>query len=272
MKLKEALKGKLTPKEFDLLKGSYDTLGSIAIIEIPPELEKKEKLIGNTLLDLQKNIRTVAKKTGIHSGEFRLRKLKIIAGRRSKETEYKENNVRLLLHAEKVYFSPRLSTERKRIMEKVRPGETVLVMFSGVGPYVFVISRNTGAREVYGVEVNPEAHKYALRNRELNKAQNVKLYLGDVRKVVPKIRKRFDRIIMPLPRGAENFLDTALAASRRGTTIHFYDFEREEEMPDASFEKIRKAAGRKEYEILGWNRCGNYGPGKYRVCVDFRVM
>ena len=158
MKLRDLLREKLDEKEISALKTGFDTIGSIAIIEIPPELVKKERMIGEALMKIHNNVKTVAKKVGIHKGEFRLQKLKIIAGKKTKETEYKENNIRLLLNLEKVYFSPRLSTERKRVMEKVKPNESVLVMFSGCGPYVCVIAKNTKAKDVYGIEINPVAH------------------------------------------------------------------------------------------------------------------
>lgn len=272
MKLRDALKKKLSKKELSVLKTSYDSLGSLAIMEIPDELVKKEKLIGETLLKLQKNIKTVAKKVGKHYGEFRKQRLKIIAGVKKKETEYKENGIRLLLHAENVYFSPRLSTERKRVMEKVRPGESVLVMFSGCGPYTCAIAKNTKAKEVYGIEINPEAHKYAEKNLLLNKIKNAKVFLGDVRKVIPKLKKRFDRIAMPLPKSAEDFIDVALKASKKGTIIHFYDFEHENDIPEASLGKIKKAMGKRRYRVLEWRKCGEYSPRKYRVVVDFKVL
>ena len=41
----ELLKGKLTKEEIKLVGTSYDVLGDVAIIEILPELEKKEKII-----------------------------------------------------------------------------------------------------------------------------------------------------------------------------------------------------------------------------------
>ncbi|MBD3313879.1 class I SAM-dependent methyltransferase family protein, partial [Candidatus Woesearchaeota archaeon] len=195
MKLREALKEDLTEEELSKLKASFDVIGSIAIIDVPEELESKEKLIAQTLLDMHKNIDTVAKKAGIHKGEFRTQKLKIIAGKRSKETEAKENNVRLKLHAENVYFSPRLSTERKRIAELVKTGESVLVMFSGCAPYVCVIAKNSEAKEVYGVEINPAGHEYGLENLRINKIDNAKLFNGDVRDAVPKLKKKFDRIL-----------------------------------------------------------------------------
>ena len=273
MRLREALAHKLSKAELGFLKAAFDTVGSIAIIEIPPEIRKREKLIAETLLGLQKNIKTVVKKVGIHSGEFRLQKVRIIAGERTKETEHKEHNVHLLLHIEKVYFSPRLSTERGRILELVKPGESVLVMFSGCAPYPCVIAKNTQAKEVYGVEINPAGHEYGLKNVALNKLRNVKLFLGDVRKVVPRLHKKFDRVLMPLPRSAETFLDIALGAVKKGGVVHFYDFLHESEMPDAALQKIRKAcdSSRRRCTIIKWTKCGQYSPGRFRICVDFRA-
>jgi tRNA (guanine37-N1)-methyltransferase len=164
MRLRQALKGKLSKKELNILKTAFDVVGEIAILEIDPELGKKEKIIAQTLLEMQKNIKTVVKKVGIHSGKFRLQKLKIIAGKRKKETIHKENMIRLKLNAEKVYFSPRMATERKRIMEQIKPGEEILIMFSGCAPYPCVLAKNTKAKEIYGIEINPAAHKYALEN------------------------------------------------------------------------------------------------------------
>ncbi len=273
MRLRELLKSRLSEQEMAFLKSSYDIIGSIAIMEIPEELKNKGRVIAESLMSIQKNVKTVLKKAGMHEGEFRTQKLKHVAGKRTKETEVKENNVRLRLDVEKVYFSPRLSTERKRISELVKEGESVLVMFSGCAPYVCVIARNSGAKEVYGVEINPAGHEYGLENLRINKITNARLLNGDVRKVVPGLKKKFDRIIMPLPRGAEGFLNTALGAAKKGAVIHFYDFEDSKDIPDRAFEKIKGAcaqAGRK-CNIIGWRKCGQYSPRRYRIVVDFKA-
>ncbi|MBD3310389.1 methyltransferase domain-containing protein [Candidatus Woesearchaeota archaeon] len=272
LNLKQALKGKLPPKKVEKSVRSFDTVGDIAIIEIPEELRDKEKLIGKTLLGLHKNIKVVCRKAGVHQGPFRTQKLKIIAGARRKETEYKETNVRLKLNVEKCYFSPRLSTERKRVMEQVKDKEDVMIMFSGVGPYVCVIAKNRSPKKVVGVEINPVAHNYAEENARINKLDNVELHQGDVREVVPKLGK-FDRIAMPLPRSAEDFLDTALKAAKKGAVIHFYDFLHIDKFYEAK-EKIKKAckSAKKQCRILRTVKCGQFGPRIYRICVDFRVM
>ena len=273
--IRDLLKGKLTQKELSIIPSSYDVVGSILIFsDFPKELVKKEKIIGETLLQLHKNIRTIAKKTGKYSGKYRLPKLKIIAGEKTKETEHKENNSRLKLDVEKVYFSSRLSTERKRIFSQVRKNEVILVMFSGMGVYPITIARNSWAKEIYGIEINPAAHRYAQENLKLNKiTDRVKLYLGDVKKILPKISKKFDRIIMPLPKGAENYLGLALNKTRNKGIMHFYTFSEEDK-----YEPIKKTIKKeclkqkKRYKILKIAKCGQFSPRVNRICVDFRVF
>ncbi|OIO62575.1 hypothetical protein AUJ83_02650 [Candidatus Woesearchaeota archaeon CG1_02_33_12] len=185
--IRDLLKDKLTKKELNLVPSAFDVIGGIIILEIKQGIVKKEKIIAEAFLKLNKNIKTVAKKEGIHKGVYRVQKLKILAGISKKETIYKENNVKIKLDVENVYFSPRLSSERKRIMTLVKPKESILVMFSGCGPYPLVLSKNTKAKEVYGVEINPIAHKYALENLKLNKLNNISFYCGDVKEILPKM-------------------------------------------------------------------------------------
>ena len=198
---------------------------------------------------------------------------KIIAGEKRKETFHKENNVFIKLDVETVYFSARMSTERKRITELIEPNESVMVMFSGCGIYPLVIAKNTKCKEVYGIEINPAAHKYALENIKKNKLENkIKIFLGDVKKILPKINKKFDRILMPLPKGGENFLELSLKHIKKNGIIHFYDFLHEDEFEKAH-EKIKKACEKsnKKFKIIGTVKCGQYSPGFFRVCADFIV-
>lgn len=265
--LKETLKSKLTKPELNLLKTAYDQLGGIVIIEIDSKLQKKAKLIAQTLLKLNSGIKTVYQKAAPHSGKYRTQELKFLAGERKKEALYKENNVSLKLDVEKVYFSPRLSSERKRIYEMVKPGEMVMVLFSGCGPYVCTIAKNTNAKKVWGIEINPVAHKYAVENAMLNKIGNVRLIQGDAKLVAPKIKEKFDRILMPLPKASGDFLETAMNLAKNGTILHFYDFQKEGEFKLAA-EKIKKAC---KCKILRIVKCGQYSPRVFRICVDCQL-
>ena len=107
----------------------------------------------------------------------------------------------------------------------------------------------------------------------MNKFGNIKLYNGDVKRVLPKIKKKFDRILMPLPKDAEDFLGVALKKVKKNGIIHLYDFQEEANIPEASIEKVEKSCSKvkKKFKILDVVKCGQYSPRKYRVCVDFRV-
>jgi|SRR3989338_7980752 len=245
------------------LPSSYDVIGNIAIL---PEKTKNPKKIAQALLKNFKNIKTVAIKTGIHHGKFRLQKTKILAGKKTKTTLHKENGCVFKLNIDKTYFSPRLVSERLRIAKLVKKNESVLVMFSGVAVYPINIAKHSKAGEVYAIEINPSAHKFAQENLKLNKISNVKLFLGDVKKILPKINKKFDRIVMPLPSDAEYYLDLAIKKLNKNGVIHFYDFQRKENIPNASIEKIKKHCNPK---ILNVVKVGQYSPRKYRICIDF---
>ncbi len=272
--LKFFLKNKLTKKELIQLPSSFDVVGSILIFsDLPPELNKKEKMIGREIIKHHKNIKTVLKKTKKYSGKFRTPKLKIIAGQKTKETTHKENNSNIKLNVEKVYFSSRLSNERKRINNLIKKNEDVLVMFSGCSVYPINIAKNSKAKEIVGIEINPTAYKYALENLKLNKVEDkIKLYLGDVKKIIPKLNKKFDRIIMPLPKGADKFLNLALNKIKKKGIIHYYDFS-EESSHDITLKKIDKECRnqKKKYKILNIVKCGQFSPRVNRICVDFRV-
>jgi len=170
--LSELLKNKLTQDEQDSLPSAYDVVGEIAILDIKSELKAKEKIIAQALLKLHNNLKTVVRKSGIHSGEFRLQKHVHLAGKRNKKTIHKESGVRLKLDIDNVYFSVRSGTERARIAAQVKKGEKVLIMFSGCAPFPLVIAKNSKPDIVVGIEKNKEGHKYALENLDLNK--NVK--------------------------------------------------------------------------------------------------
>src|SRR3989338_7667082 len=226
------LKNKLAEKQLNLIPSSCDIVGDILIFSVmPKELVKKEKTIGNALLKLHKNIKVVLKKTKKFSGRYRLPRLKVIAGEKRKETMHRENGIQLKLDVVKVYFSPRLSNERKRVSDLVKENESVLVMFSGAGVYPLVIAKNSGCKEAYGIELNKTAHEYALENIRLNKLANkITLICGDVKKI--RLNKKFGRILMPLPKDAGDFLEDAFKYSKKGTIIHFYSFGQEKEFKD----------------------------------------
>jgi len=277
MNLKEALVKKLTKKEIGLLHRSFDVIGDIAIVDIPKGLKKKEKLIAKTLLNYN-NIKTVLKKASNVQGRLRTRKLLWLAGEKRKETIHKESGCRFRVDVETCYFSPRLGTDRLDVAKKVKRGEKVLVMFSGVGPAPIVIAKHSKAKEVWSVEISRKASKYAEENIKLNKLMNVHHIQGDVKRVLPKIIKKvgkFDRIMMARPQLKYTFLKEAFSASKKGTVIHMHDFLFVQEIPKITLEKIedelKKFKKFKHYKFLGWKKAGEIAPRKLRARIDFVI-
>lgn len=274
MSVEDLLKGKLTPAEIKSIPHSQEVLGRIMILEIPEELEKKENTIAQAYLEAGHHIETVVKKNTSYTGVFRTRKVKILAGKKKKETIHNENGVRIMLHLEDVYFSARSGNERLRVAKLIKKGEEILVMFSGAAPLPLVIAKNSDAKKIYGVELNPDAHRYAEKNVRLNKFEKrIILYNGDVRKVVPNLKKKFDRVAMPLPKTSEEFLDVALPATKKGGTIHLYTFLSEEKMIEEA-KRVKKICLDLGYKvkILRKIKCGQFSPGTFRICFDIVVL
>jgi len=269
-KLKNDLCSVCSEEEISRLVGGYDVVGDVAIIIIPEELAAKEKLIGDTLLAANPRLRTVAKRAGLYSGEYRTIPLTIIAGGDSTETEVKEFGLRLRLDPAKVYYSVRSGSERQRIASLVMPDEQVLVMFSGIAPFPLHIAKYSAASWITGIEKNPVAHAYARENIQLNRAlNNISLYCGDVRDVLIEIEQNFHRIIMPAPTLAGNYLEDALQVLASGGTLHYYDMQAPDcfDLAVADIEGACTAAGRRlvSARIV---RCGHCSPKSYRICVD----
>src|SRR5579872_3167032 len=152
--LKSLLRGKLSEEEIEQLSSSFDVIGDIAIIKIPDALKNREDLIGEEILRNVKNVKTVMKQGSDVSGEYRIRKVSLIAGDEKYETIYKESGISIRVDVRFVYFSPRLSTERLRLRELVQQGEHIFNMFAGVGTFSFVIAK-TKECVVESVDKNP---------------------------------------------------------------------------------------------------------------------
>jgi len=253
-----------------LLPSSFDIIGDVAIIELPEELKPYGRAIGEAILKVHRHIKAVFAKGSRVEGEYRVRELIHLAGKNRPETIHRENGIRLKLDVAKVYFSPRLATERMRIFKKTQPGEVVFDMFAGVGPYSILLARK--AKLVFAVDLNPWAVKYLDENTRLNRANNIVPILGDVRKVAGKIKA--DRVVMNLPKFADRFLREAMMSVKPGGVVHYYGFSPEEDLYSEHEAKI-KAVARElglEVGILDRRKVRPYAPRQFNIAIDFRVL
>ncbi len=271
--LRKELAKKLSKKDLEKLRASYDVVGDIAVIEIPLELKKKKKIIANTLIKLIKNVKTVACKIGAHKGKYRRQKLEVLAGEKNLIAVHKETGCIFKFDVEKCYFSPRLGTERLRAAKLIKPKESVLVACSGVSPFPIIFAKYSKAKNIVALELNPVAHKFALENIKLNKVENkVKALKGDVKKASTIIKQKFDRIFIPAPKEGSSLIPPILKLAKKGAYIHVYDFANESEFKLAA-NKVKEACkkAKRKCKILRVIKCGQHAPRVYRVRIDAKL-
>jgi tRNA (guanine37-N1)-methyltransferase len=225
--LTDVLESKLAPRLIASLPRSWDIIGEIAVVKVPQELRPYRAIVGQAMLRLNKNVRTVLAKQGAVSGTYRLREMEVIAGKSDTTTIHREYGCEYYVDLAKAYFSPRLSLEHHRVASSVREGETVLDMFAGVGPFAVQIAKNVKNVRVYAIDANPYAVEFLKKNIMLNKVDGkVVPILGNSEQIVEqKLSGMADRVIMNLPGQAAQFTRTACQALKpRGGIIHFYGF------------------------------------------------
>jgi len=281
--LKDKLATVVPKKYLSKINRSFDMVGTIAILDVPKGLESIENSIAWTLLRSTPNVKTVAKRASITSGKYRIRKIKVLVGDKTTETIHVENGVRLKLDLNEAYFTPRWVTERRRIANLVKPRENVLVMFAGVGPFSLAITKlQPRVGKVTSVEINPTACKYLEENIRLNcgiyKGQKKPaialmqekhdVFCGDVTQILPELKGKFDRVLMPLPKTAIEFLELAIQKTKKGGTVHFYTFAGEKELASMK----RKLVKDHKVRLMKTTICGAYAPGVDRYCFDLRVL
>lgn len=221
------------------LPSSFDVVGDVAMIKLPEELVPYASRIGEALLKVNRSLRIVFRDHGV-KGDFRIRDLERIAGEGGSETVHKEFGVRLYTDPARVYFNPRLSSERSRIAGLVRDGETIIDMFGGVAPFGTVICHLAHPDVVYSIDLNPEAEHFARMNAERNHIGNLHPITGDSTVAVRDLPQA-DRIIMNLPQIADRFLPIALGKLKQGGTVHMYKIIERADFPDF-LEGLIKAA------------------------------
>jgi tRNA (guanine37-N1)-methyltransferase len=272
------LENQLPPRLLASLPRALDIVGDIAVIEIPPELKTHESLIGEAILKTHKNLRTVLAKVGAVSGTYRLREFDIIAGEHRTDTVHKEYGCKYYVDIAKMYFSPRLSHEHKRVASLVQKGETVVDLFAGVGPFSVLIAKNNEGAQVYAVDINPEAIEFLKRNIRLNRVENrVYPILGDAKQVIEdKLLGVADRVIMNLPEKAIEFVDAACRATKSaGGTVHFYGFIRlldSLENMKLRFSEAVEKAGRKVDKFLFAKTIRETAPYEWQVVLDAKIL
>ena len=280
--------GVTTPADLLGFEPSLERIGDLAILDEDDSERAGE--IADAVLDADLPARAVLNRASKIKGECRVRDWDVVAvddtaaetaaeaanaaegGDLSPtETVHREYGHAFRLDLDAVYFSPRLATERHRVVEQVAADERVVDMFAGVGP--FAIPAASRGAEVIAVDLNDTAVDYCRENARRNGvADSVTAIAGDVREVAADYEGWADRLVMNLPHSANEFVETAAALAGEECVIHYYDIQHEEDPFGPGREAIREAA-EPEYDVSVETEhvVRSYAPHELNVCLDVRL-
>ena len=280
-----ARQGVRTPADLLGFEPSVERIGDIVVIdEDDPD---RTAAIADAVINSDLPVRSVLNRASKIKGELRVREWEVVAVDSSAtaedanaaadsdlaptETVHREYGHEFLLDLAAVYFSPRLATERHRVVQQVEPGERFLDMFAGVGP--FAIPAASRGAEVVAVDLNETAVDYCRENARRNGVtEAVTAIAGDVREVAADYQGWADRLVMNLPHSANEFLDTAVALAGDDCTIHYYDIQHEDDPFGPAVEAIR-AAAEPTYDVRVETKhvVRSYAPHELNICLDVRL-
>jgi tRNA (guanine37-N1)-methyltransferase len=259
---------------------SFDIIGDIAIIRAPNASPVDSQAAAKTIMTVHRNVKTVLLQASPVAGELRLRSLTHVAGENKTRTVHRESGCLFAVDVAETYFSPRLSHERMRIARLVAPSETVINMFAGVGCFSIIIAKHSGPAKVFSIDLNPAAVQFMQENVRLNRVYGrVAPLLGDAKDIInSKLQHVADRVLMPLPEKALEYLPAAVSALKpTGGWIHLYIFEhaaKTENPAEKAKLKVEVAleASGVAFEVPFVRVVRSTGPKWYQLAADIHVM
>jgi tRNA (guanine37-N1)-methyltransferase len=278
-RLRRTLSRVLSPEDLTNVYNSYDIVGDIAMFRLPCASRKNAQNIAKAIMRIHKSVKTVLAQVSPVAGDFRLRRLTHVTGENRTSTIHRESGCLFSVDVEKCYFSPRLYHERSRIARLIKPNETVVNMFAGVGCFSIIIAKHVSTAKVFSIDVNPAAIQFMRENIRLNRVYGKVIpLLGDSKAIIDRrLQHAADRVLMPLPEIAFEYLPSAISALKTsGGWIHYYDFEHAEKTEN-SVEKTKLKVTKKLSSLnvafgFPFSRVvRTTGPNWYQVVLDMRI-
>jgi tRNA (guanine37-N1)-methyltransferase len=279
-RLKEKLSVDIPSEELKHIYNSFDIIGDIAILKVANNNFANAKAVAKQIMAIHRSVKTVLVQTSPVHGDFRIRELKLAAGEGKTITKYMESGCVFAVDVEKCYFSPRLSHERARIAGLVKSGETVVNMFAGVGCFSIIIAKTVPQIKVFSIDINSMAFHFMEDNVKINRVYGkVTPLLGDSKEVVKaQLQGKADRVLMPLPEKALEYLSYAVSALKpSGGCIHLYDFQHATGNEDPVNKTKQNVAQKLDglgvsYSFVFSRVVRSTGPNWYQTVLDIRVV
>lgn len=264
--LKERLKGKIPKEKLEFLPSGFQRVGDIIILNLNQEASRYSKEIAGIILEKFK-VRTVCSKFDGVKDELRKPSVRKLAGDGTK-TIHKENGCLYKMDVTKVMFAKGNFTERGKLAGVVKPGETVVDMFAGIGYFSIPIAKRCRPEKIYAIDINPLAVKYLKENIRLNRVKNIEPVSGDCRDV--HIQEKADRVIMGYFPGTEKFLHRAFEFLKPEGWIHYHNIYPEIELWEKPLSELKKASQDAGFSIVKTDKriVKHYSPGVLHVVID----
>ncbi|MFX0113545.1 MAG: class I SAM-dependent methyltransferase family protein, partial [Candidatus Hodarchaeota archaeon] len=254
------------PRGFDILGGK------VVIIQLHESLIPFSESIGGILIE--KGFASVYLRESNVEGPFRLRRLRLLQGVPVERVIHRENGVDIVINLRDTYFNPRLSTEHERITQVTSSHETVLDMFTGVGPFALQLAKHRSA-SVEAWDINPKAIACLQESISLNRINpnRIQTKIGDAKDLAEAINTPiFDRVLMNLPTLSANYIQAALSVCKKGGTIHYYRFGETRTAGKDVIGEFNLISTRTEFETthIQTHRVREIAPGKTHYCCEFK--
>jgi tRNA wybutosine-synthesizing protein 2 len=255
------------------MPSGYQRLGRVLLLRLPERYRPYFPLLGSAWRE-ELGVATVLTQVGPVEGELRRPRVERIAGDGS-ETEVVEHGIRWRFDAGELMFAAGNRTERQRAGRLVRPQETVVDLFAGIGYFAIPAAVVGRARRVVAVEKNPLAYRYLLENAERNSvADRIDGRLGDNR-TVPIERGAAERVFLGFLPDAVPWIPRAIELLRPGGGwLHVHTVADARGALDEAITRVSHAAtagGASRLEPLRAREVKPYGPGRTHVVVDARL-
>ncbi|MHA2249291.1 MAG: class I SAM-dependent methyltransferase [Candidatus Kariarchaeaceae archaeon] len=254
------------------LPSAFEQIGDIAVIDIKDEMIPFTGAIADAILLVHSSVKRVYRKSSKVDGVLRLRGLILIGGKENTTTIHIEYNLKICVDISKVYFSPRLSTEHRRIAEMVQEDEAVLDMFGGAAPFALHIAQLKKCN-ITSIDINPHAEELIKKSIKLNHhlKGNIAIMTGDVEKIGLEMKsqnKLFDRIIMNHPSKAVEYLPIADNLVKTGGFIYLYIFAPFDTLESSCIEAVN--AFLPNADITDIHQVRQSSPSEWHVCITIR--
>ncbi|CDZ96177.1 trna (guanine-n-)-methyltransferase [Phaffia rhodozyma] len=179
----------ILPEDADMQDGipsSFTMTGHVAHLNLKKSMLPYRFLIGQILLDKAQTIETVVNKLDTIEDQFRVFKMELLAGKDDYLVSQIEQECKFTFDFSQVYWNSRLTNEHRRLVNLFNPGDLVVDVMAGVGPFVVPAAKK--GCYVLGNDLNPHSYKYMRLNTEQNKVvDNVRLFNDDGRNFIQTI-------------------------------------------------------------------------------------